>query len=367
MRAATPTPPQQRLEALDALRGFALLGVLVVNVYQSYGLRLSPLDSAVGRWIALLGEGSFYPAFSLLFGLGFALQLGRGTPTARFRRRLFWLLAFGLVHGVFIWHGDILASYALIGLLLPYLARASSRDLLLLAGLLYGLSFLLFAALATGPDVTPSPGDIARAPSYLAALELRAERFTAGLLSGVILFGGQLLALFALGLYLGRQGVARLLAERRWLSRALVLCLLVAVPILWLYARTPEAPRLLYALEYLVASPLLGFAYLAALALILQIRPRPALAAVGRMALSNYLAQSVLCTLLYYAYGLGLYGRLGVAANLLLSLGVFAAQMLFSRLWLRHFRFGPAEWLWRSLTYGQAQPWLRKTARPSPE
>jgi uncharacterized protein len=340
-------PTRDRLPTLDALRGFALLGVLVVNVYQSYASRLSPADAEAARLVALLAEGSFYPVFSLLFGLGFGLQLERGTPPELFRRRLRWLLAFGLLHGFLVWHGDILASYALVGLLLPVFAAWNDRRLLGTAGALYALTLLLFALLPTAE--TPDLSAVARSETYVAALPIRAGYFLASLLSGLLLFGGQLLALFALGLYLARRGVARLLDDARFLGGALLGCLGVALPLLALGAgRT---------LEYLVASPLLGFAYLAALALLLRRARLPALENVGRMALSNYLAQSLVCTLAFYHYGFGLYGQVGVAGGVAFALALFAAQLAFSWLWLRRFAFGPAEWVWRSLTYGRPQPW----------
>ncbi len=360
---AGPTSPQGRLTTLDVLRGFALLGVLVVNVYQSYGVRLTPLDATVGHWLALLAEGSFYPAFSLLFGLGFALQLGRGTPIPRFRRRLMGLLAIGLLHGFFVWHGDILASYALVGLALPSLSRMSPPRLLLLAAGAYGLTILFFFVTVDLVPAAQGSSQLFATGGYLDILEWRAVRYAGSLLDGLILFGGQLLALFALGLQLGRGNLAARLGNPRWLGRALALCLLAALPILLLAAPQERPGRVIYVLEYLVASPLLGFAYLAALALALCSslgkRLFSPFAAVGRMALSNYLAQSVVGTLLFYGYGLGFYGRSGIAANLLLSLAFFAAQMLFSTLWLRFFRFGPLEWLWRSLTYARVQPLVR--------
>lgn len=363
---AGPTPPERRIAALDVLRGFALLGVLVVNVYQSYGVRLTPWDSAAGRLIALLAEGSFYPAFSLLFGLGFALQLRRGGSVARFRRRLWVLLAIGLLHGFFIWHGDILASYALLGFVLPALARLAPGRLVVAAALAYGVTLLLFAASA---DVVQAPAGSSRffaESGYSEMLRWRAQRYAVSLLDGLLLFGPQLLALFALGLQLGRGALAERLRNRRWLLGVFSLSLFVALPILLWRGGLERPGRLWYALEYLVASPLLGFAYLAALALAYQAplgkRLLAPLAAVGRMALSNYLAQSLVSTLFFYGYGLGYYGKVGVAGNLLLSLALFSLQALASAVWLRYFRYGPAEWLWRSLTYGRAQPLVRQAS-----
>jgi uncharacterized protein len=124
---------------------------------------------------------------------------------------------------------------------------------------------------------------------------------------------------------------------------------------------------LLQVTTFLLSGPLLGFSYVCGLALLLRHeawrRRLAPLAAVGRMSLSNYLLQSLVCTTLFYAYGFGLYGKTGPTVNLVLALGLFTAQVLLSLWWVRRFRFGPAEWLWRSLTYGEKQPMRREHAR----
>ena len=119
--AITPTSQKERYIILDALRGFALLGVLIVNMLQTYSPVVSGADEVVATLIRAFGASTFYPMFSFLFGLGFALQLRKGEAALpRFRRRLLVLLCIGLVHGILIWAGDILLTYAVLGYALIY-------------------------------------------------------------------------------------------------------------------------------------------------------------------------------------------------------------------------------------------------------
>ena len=366
MSLAQPLSPTQRNATLDKLRGFALFGVLVVNLFQDYSVTVSAPDRVVSTLLRLLGEGSFYPLFSLLFGLGFALYLRKGEDALkRFRRRLVILLFIGLAHGYLVWRGDILASYALVGLLLPRFRTGPSKRLMSLALGLALLSGLLFLPLATNPQGQPVSSDSLYATGhYWSIFQLRSTEYTTSLLSGLVLFGPQLFAFFLVGLVLGRRDLTALTTDRRFLSRVFSTSLALALPLLalslFLGDEVVQARGLSFVLEYFVASPLLGFSYLAGMTLLLQRRVWQRLlrflAPVGRMALSNYLAQSLICTYLFYGYGLGLYGQLGSATTLVIGVVIFAVQASISTLWLQVFRFGPAEWLWRSLTYGSVQP-----------
>ena len=368
-----PVAPKRRITALDSLRGFALLGVLVVNVYQAYSTVLSPADAQVVKYIRVLGEGTFYPIFSLLFGLGFALQLAKGEAALPvFRRRLGFLLLFGLIHGVFIWDGDILASYAVVGFLLPLIYRWSRWQLVILAVIGWVSAFLLLSPFIDDAFDQLDHTELYATGTYWAATRLRAIDFGINFIGGLLLFSGLLVALFLLGYMVGRRGVADAMGNRRWLWGVLLVSSSVALPLLFAYNQDiglgiPQAWW--FVIEYLVASPFLGFAYLAGLSLFMLIPLGAAVMSpfsyVGRMALSNYLGQSVVCTLIFYGYGLGLLGELGAQTTLFISLTLFAGQMVFSYLWLRMFRYGPMEWLWRSLTYGQSQP-IRPTTSPSP-
>lgn len=368
-----PIAPRQRITGLDSLRGFALLGVLVVNVYQAYSTVLNPADAQVVKVIRMLGEGTFYPIFSLLFGLGFALQLRKGEAALPvFRRRLGFLLLFGVIHGVFIWDGDILASYAVIGFLLPFVYRWPRWRLVALAVGGWVLSFILLSPLIEDAFTQLDHAEIYATGSYWAVTRFRALDFGVNFVGGLFLFSGLLVALFLLGYLLGRRGVAETMRDKRWLWGVFLLSLGVCVPLLFAYNTDVNLGLPLgwwFVVEYLLASPFLGFAYLAGLSLLMLFPLGAAVmkpfSYVGRMALSNYMGQSVICTLIFYGYGLGLLGELGTRTALFMSLAIFLGQMILSYVWLLKFRYGPMEWLWRTLTYAQLQP-MRLTANPSP-
>lgn len=368
-----PTLQRDRFATLDALRGFALLGVLIVNMLQGYSFVRTGTDEVAATLIRAFGEGTFYPMFSFLFGLGFALQLKKGEAALpRFRRRLVVLLGIGLVHGLLIWVGDILFTYAVLGFILTFFRNLKGRTLLTWALLLwlFSLGIYLLSNFSLGggllvPKAEPGEFLAPMGDTYLSAVTGRLSTFPLGLLA-IFLLGPSVLALFIVGYLVGRKGVPETLENRRFLRRVALTCGVVAAPFtLWSLGVIPffEEVGWLYVLEFLIASPLLGFAYLAGLALFAQ--PLQGffrlLIPVGQMALSNYLGQSLICTTLFYPYALNLYGKLGAATTLIVSLVIFALQTVVSRWWLSRYRFGPAEWVWRSLTYGVAQP-LRRGA-----
>lgn len=368
-----PIAPKRRIIALDSLRGFALLGVLIVNVYQAYGKAFTEADMQVIDQIRLLGEGTFYPIFSLLFGLGFALQLAKGKAALPlFRRRLGYLLLFGLIHGVFIWEGDILASYAVIGFMLALIYRWPRLLLFLIAILGWALTFVLLSPLMGDNSIHIDNDALYATGSYWAITSVRAVTFADSFIGGLFAFSGFVLGLFLFGFLLGRCGISDVMNDKRFLRGTFLLSVGVAVPLLSAYSRGLSwgIPRdWWFVTEYLIASPFLGFAYMTGLSLFMLTSFGEALlkpfSYVGRMALSNYLGQSVICTLIFYGYGFGYLGELGAQTSFYISLAIFAGQMLFSYLWLLRFRYGPMEWLWRSLSYGQLQP-IRSKASPFP-
>ena len=366
-----PTRQKDRITTLDALRGFALLGVLITNMLQGYSFVNTRADEVVATLIRAFGEGSFFPMFSFLFGLGFALQLRKGEAALpRFRRRLAILLGIGLVHLLLVWAGDILFTYAVLGFILILFRNRRDRTLLISAFFMWLFTTLVLAFLG-GEDLIPTakPGE-GVAPvgdTYLSALIGRLEFFPIDLIA-LFIIGPAVLALFLVGYFIGRRGVRETLEDRRFLRRVLLVCVLLAAPFtLWLLGFIPlfEGASWMYGLEYLFAGPFIAFAYLAGLSLFRKplegfLKP---FVPVGQMALSNYLGQSLICTTLFYPYAFDLWG-LGVATTLPIALAIFAFQILFSMWWLRRYRFGPAEWVWRSLTYGQVQP-LRRAERTS--
>lgn len=379
MSQSTTNP---RLVDIDMLRGFSLLGVLLANL-QSFtypGIYLSPLtfvdhtpvDSAVEAFIRSFAEGSFYPLFATLFGVGFAMQMQKPEFTPdHFRRRLLVLLGFGLLHAAFIWEGDILVSYALLGFALIPLHNRSTRTLLftIFGCLIYSLAVFYAAFNASGipqnylelVTTTYAQG------SYLGATQLRLMDLSAVLVEALLYFP-HVLACFLLGLLIGRRGVVQTLSDVSLLRHILALSLSVGLPITTAHGvvmlTQPAIPAWLAALDTTLGSAALGFAYAAMLLLLLQ---RPAwrqrlkpLSFVGRTSLSNYLSQSFIFTSLYYGYGGGLYARVPLSVSVVLALALYTLQVFTSRWWLSQCAQGPMEALWRRLTYNETPVLLRE-------
>ncbi|NRD54409.1 DUF418 domain-containing protein [Corallococcus exiguus] len=408
--SAGPIESAQRVHALDALRGFALLGVFISNSLnwfngrlflpkeQALALAASPLELTVNSLFALLIEQKFVTLFTLLFGLGFALQMtraeGRGTSIVPvYRRRLLVLLGIGLVHMFALWLGDILTTYALVGFLLLSFRQCSEKTVLVWAALFL---FVVPTVFSIGQRVLPVMLDGAAATerAQKATREEDAERraaFFAGLSSDSVVTSQQanaaygwasipnpnrpvllsiILGRFLLGLWAGRRGLLQDVERHRPLLRKLatwglgvgsviglvVLALnltyrgVTSLPGWLVWMRIPKDVGILF----------LGVGFAAAFALLFQKeRWRKVLGVftpAGRMALTLYLMQSVLSITLYDGWGLGLVGRTPPSLTVVFSLLLFAGQVAFSHWWLARFRFGPVEWLWRSLTYGRAQP-----------
>ncbi len=381
-----PIVPSQRIEALDIVRGFALFGVLMLNMVDFSGpvgsvdpwvVSTTWWDRTVELLIRVLGEAAFYTTFSFLFGLGFALQFERAIARGerfswRFAARLSVLGIFGLIHGFLIWDGDILFQYAIAGFFLLLFARVTSsaapRWALGFAAFTLAVVTFMFGLLVFFDYEPTSSADIAAQVTLFSEggfFDIADERF-GGWIEHVltVAFGiPWFLSLFLVGLWAVRSGK---LANWRNEKPFLVSVLRVSVPIAVLAKGTLALFILTGAVELsasigvvlsvFVGGPALGATYVCLVLLALQRlpvgrHPLRHLAPVGRMALTNYLTQSVVAVLFFYGYGLGLYGRFGVAVTFCFTVAIFGAQILFSRWWLSRFSFGPMEWLWRTLTY----------------
>ncbi len=399
-------PATDRLVHLDVLRGFALLGILLVNIewftrpLQAIVLGaeadLAGIDAAADLFIQVLAEGKFYPLFSMLFGAGFALMaeraLTRRTPFwGIYLRRLVVLALFGLAHMVLVWAGDILLVYSLTGFIMIGLFRNTparrlwkwALPFIFLPMIVMWLGTAAIEASRFEPeahqqlmaefaqDEDTHRKRIAQAAAIHAegnwrdnvGQRLEDMRFT---LTHFIFWTPPVLGFFLIGRWLIVSGRLTRPAEhrmwfRRWRSRGLLIGLPLALAGA---ALTREAnmmvPTFTAALGLsltAVAGLLLALAYLSAVTL--RAGRLTFLAPAGQMALTNYLVQSLFWTWLVYGHGFGLWEQLPRSLQLLLALGFFAVQVVVSAWWMGHFRFGPAEWLWRSLTYWQAQPMRR--------
>ncbi|MBZ0283385.1 MAG: DUF418 domain-containing protein [Anaerolineae bacterium] len=372
-------PISERIAVLDILRGFALFGVLAVNILDFsspmfmpgyVAPAFSPLESLAQSVILFFATGKFYLLFSFLFGLGFVTQMRRTSKTEQafvpfYLRRLFILLVIGILHGVLLWHGDILSTYALAGVALLALRHWNNRWLWVLVALSMMISFAFIAASAEFSEwqrATINATEMTRIiqnSSWIQMVQFRVD--SADQIALMIVQVPSVFAMFLIGLMVGRSGyLEKRDSLRPMIQRAGGIGLIIGLPanLAFVTGLSIEDP-LLTAIGMTLGAPALAVFYGS---MILQLAERLGwLAPVGQMALTNYLTHSLVCTTLFYGYGFGLYDRLSPMLTLALVLVIFSLQVIFSRVWLQYFRFGPIEWLWRSLTYGKWQPMIRRS------
>ncbi len=409
VRTVGPVTESERIVSLDALRGFAILGILVMNI-QSFSMisaaYLNPtaygdftgLNRLVWTFSHVFADQKLLSIFSMLFGAGMILMFERCTAAGRkmgglHYRRSFWLLVFGLAHGALLWYGDILATYAICAMVV-FLFRKVRPIPLTIVGV---LAFLVPAALWSffgwsmsywPPEVLEQTRIFWQPTAEFAAEELAAYRdgwlaqmphrleslafhdtfllafYTGPRAGGLMLVG---MALYKWGVIVGRR-------SRTFYATFAAGCLAVGLClILFGLSRNMWVE---WSFEYsmfqgstfnYVGSAFVALGYIAIVMLVTRgggFLSR-LLAPVGRMAFTNYLMQTVICTLIFYGHGLGLFGSVERVGQILIVFAVWVFQLWFSRFWLARFRFGPAEWLWRSLSYGRLQP-MRRAAASGP-
>ena len=402
---AAPVSGAERIATLDILRGFALFGILVMNI-QAFAMiaaayinppAVAPTGAAeYAIWLIshVFFDKKFITLFTMLFGAGIVLMTqraeaaGNGALSLHYRR-MFWLLMIGLIHAYLIWYGDILTAYALIGMVAVFMRHWSPRRLVIVGLALLAVQQGLFALIGAGINMLP-PEEIAiiadeswlatgsHALAEIAAyrgsfaeqLAMRVEQSVAmhffGIPTEQFLY---LLGVMALGMAAFKSGLLTGEWSNRAYLRLAVTGLALGLPLIGLGVVMNENAgwEMTFSLYFgrmpnTLAAPLLAFAYIA-LVILAARRFGPAMQAVfapvGRMAFSNYLAQSIICTFIFYGHGLGLFMEVGRVGQILIVLAIWIAMPFWSRAWLARFRFGPAEWLWRSLVYRKAQPMRR--------
>lgn len=361
-------PVKERSPLPDVLRGMALLGILVVNMQDFAGFRewqQGGADRVVQVLTDVFANGRFISIFAMLFGWGAAGLLARqGVGTFLLRHGV--LLAVGAAHYVLVWHGDIISNYALLAVCLLLTASMTARALVTLAGAL-GAWWLGLGLLAAADSLGAGPGSrfsglptLLPGESYAQILGERAADFSSTLLAGNLYNGPWLLALFCLGAAAGRTGLLLRPHEHRPLLRRLAvgglgLGLPLGVLLAWLNTRSDLASGLLAIPVRMSGGLASALGYVGVVGLLTvrgRLGPLRAFAASGRVALSNYLAQSLVMTAVFYPYAGAQWGRWGAAACLPLALGVGLLQLPLSAWWLRRFGTGPLEWLLRALVYG---------------
>ena len=393
-RDTGPTPPSERIVSLDALRGVALLGILVINVWVFSMPETTLLNPTVygdfsganyWAWVVshVFAQNTFITLFSALFGAGILLfvesKAEKGQPAVRLHyRRTAILIGIGLLHAYLLWYGDILVAYGLSALLLIFVREFEATKLAGLGGLF--LLFLpgleLFAALTIGgeaiasqwaPTETAIRQEVATYRSgWLEQFDHRApaalERQTTGFVGGSFWqIGGTMLlgmALYRWGVLTGERSSA---LYKRMVALGSLGLVIVASGIVYIEANDWSADAALFWRQFnYVGSFLVAGGYLGVVMLYARRRPNGlatrAFAAVGRTAFTNYLLQTVVATTIFYGHGLGLFGSVSRVEQLGIVVAIWAVQVPLSVLWLRYFRFGPVEWVWRTLTYGERQP-----------
>ena len=390
-----PVSLSERILFIDVLRGMALFGILAANMraffapldtYDDIGVLFHGRADVVAQaFIDIFIQGKFITIFSFLFGLGFAIQMSRAEARgARFMgfypRRLLALALFGVIHGIFIWAGDILLTYALSGAILLLFRNRQQKTLLWWAGGLFSLPIVLSSVFLTiyfsrfqRPWMVPKPPDMQK---IYAVVNIYAHGTVRQIMAQNWvewkrqlpweLFAIYATGLFLLGMWVWRAGLVQRLDEYKpLLRRVCAWCLAVGL-VAQIYAavvRMIVPPTTVNfwgfsaGILWLPSSHILSAGYISGLALIFMHegwrRYLLPFAAVGRMALTDYLMQSVLCTLFFYHYTTGLFGRIGPALGLIPTFLLYGAQVWFSNWWLKRYRFGPMEWVWRGLTYGK--------------
>jgi uncharacterized protein len=403
-----PVTARERLVVLDALRGFALLGIALMNIefftrpMQGVMLGFDPAlrgaDYSAGWAIMAFVQGKFWTLFSLLFGVGFGVMLQRADALRAdpdfnrlYIRRLVALFAFGALHAALLWPGDILVPYAVAGFILLLMARTMQPGALWKLGLglylgplllVWGVALMISLAQLDPKAGAQIVGEFDKATAEVREAYAAAEavyrdgswvavtvqriRDTLTMYQYLPMMVPMILGMFMLGTWLLRTGRLHDIPAHRVFWRNLLLlggplgavCAVFAMPpLLAGDMMVPTLPLAWGMTLMTLAGLLLCLAYAAAIVLAVA-GPLPALGRllgpVGRMALTNYLLQSLVFSTLFYGYGFGLWGQVPRAQQVLLVFAVFLAQILLSHLWLARFRYGPMEWLWRTLTYGRA-------------
>ncbi|MHC0036751.1 DUF418 domain-containing protein [Pseudoneobacillus sp. C159] len=384
---ANPIQEKERIQSIDAMRGFAILGIFLTNMiaFHSPVLYLNPYlwwssksDQTIYSLIDFFVQASFYPLFAMLFGFGLMIMRERSiergfsfTPIAM--RRLLMLLVIGCIHAFLIWHGDILIIYALFGFVALLFLGLSGKALLwigvltyLIPNILFGL--LLFLASLFSPtdhfanhDKANQAAAIYQHGSYseITVQRIQDWSYVNNLENLIVLFFG-IFPLILIGAGIAKLKWVKNMIEHKKRFKLLLVIFLLAGSLLKLL---PYAVRNLFSeyIQDIFGGPLLAVSY--AILFILLIEKHTTILkpfqAVGKMAMSNYLFQSFVATLIFYSYGLGLYGKISVGTGTLLVLVIFIVQALISIYWVKNHYYGPIEWVWRAVTYWKIPKWKK--------
>ncbi|SFA82056.1 uncharacterized protein SAMN04488072_102108 [Lentibacillus halodurans] len=389
MNTAVPLQKYERMMWIDAARGFAILGIFVVNIgafsapYFLYGGEEDAWNSAIDQFTQVLidvfFQASFYTLFSILFGFGLQILKERLVEksidvSSFLLRRLVILIGFGLVHAFLIWHGDILLSYGIIGLFFIAFVHRGDKTILIWGTCMLGVSVYLYTAMLyeakTFLGGSNTAGIYAAKENYVSdnlpvilGQNLNDWLYSNDLFS-YLLLATTLLPLFLFGMYLARKRwLHDPVKHKRKLATAWIISLIMFIGLKmgpYIYGN----PVWFSYIQDNIGGTASALFYLLSITVLAQNRLGKKLlkpfSYVGRMSLSNYIVQSVICFLLFYGIGIGLYGSVRPIEAMGIVAVVYTLQIFFSKWWMARYRFGPLEWVWRSLTYKQKQPLREK-------
>ncbi|MEB2299756.1 DUF418 domain-containing protein [Lysinibacillus xylanilyticus] len=394
-----PISAKERIETLDVLRGFALLGIILANIvwflYPAYMQEdfsfknewtsfWNDADYTVKTILTMFVDGKFVMLFSMLFGFGMVIMQERAAAKQLnfwgiYSRRLIALFIFGCIHAYFIWFGDILTDYAILGLLLLLMHKLKPKAMLIISLTLYSLLLgsFTFGALSSDSTTTMTMS-MSEESRQLMQVTIDAhqngniqELMDANLMERtfytmrnglyVLFLGNPIFFLFSNLPFLLMFLFGAAVAKKKWLHRfeeyrkgffiTWLLTLIFGGTFGWIL---PFLSENFSAVQY-ISSPLLTIFYAISLLFIYHtVKGKKVLqwlAFPGRMAFTNYIGQSIICTFLFGPFAFGVYGKLHLTTAIIIAIVIFVFQVIFSKLWLSKFRFGPLEYVWRSFTY----------------
>jgi uncharacterized protein len=383
-----------RIQSLDVIRGFAILGILLANIATFAGPDFSRNFGAAASVDSIthlfnqgeiaLAAGKFRSSLAILFGYGLYLQFqkaeagGKAWPQTYFRRALL-LGVLGFIHGFFIWIGDILFSYAVVSFIAAFLVKSDERGLLWIIAGVFGLNFLFAGifglAIAFGPESGGSGGidfypfrpsdEIAAFAkgTYFDQLKYRGILWIVMTLFIVLTIIPSLLALFSIGILMARQNFLVAPSAHPKLRNGLLWAGLgLGIPLNLVAFLLPHKALSSASIAWeLFCGPLLAVGLVTGIASLVEAGKTGFLGRmfgqVGKIALTNYILQSLLCTTFFYSWGFGYFGKLNRPQEYMVVLGVWVINFIFSAIWLRKFDIGPVEWLWRSAVAKKRLPW----------
>ncbi|MEH6944166.1 DUF418 domain-containing protein [Bacillus sp. JJ722] len=389
----------ERIQSVDILRGFAILGIFFVNMpaffspiyyYNPDTYWETTSDRSLNAMVDFFAQASFYPLFAFLFGYGAIILADRLSIKELsfpkyFSRRLVILLLFGCIHAFFLWHGDILITYAICGFFFILFWKCKGKTLIITGVLIYSIvysliivSFAAFEGLEDSSSILSSIDNQEAIESSIHVYsqgsfsEIFSQRYNDWLLvngpSNIWLLVLDILPLILIGAGFAKQKwLENVQKNKRLLVYLLIFSFIGGVVFKLLPFLDGELPYTRMMVQDYIGGPLLALFYITLIVLLVENRRVYTLlkpfSYVGRMSISNYLIQSLVCTTIFYSYGLGLYGQISFTIGFCLVILLYSLQIVGSRWWLKTYRLGPVEYIWRWGTYGNKPSMKRREER----